>query len=112
MKRIAFSFLAAALLLASGCSKENGPVLVPVSLQVNLPGDDTPIYTPNTTRATTGEPAVGFDVTFTNTSTQAETTVQTDASGTARAELEEGVYNIFVYGVYQTNGKETSINIP
>ena len=45
MKKIAFSFLVAALLLVSGCSKENGPVLVPVSLQVNLPGDDTPIYT-------------------------------------------------------------------
>lgn len=105
MKKTFLALIAAVLLAVMACSKDDNVTLVPVSVQVNLPGDDTPIYNPDT-KATVGEPAVGFDVTFTNTSTQTATTVQTDASGIAKANLEEGVYNVTVYGVQLVNGKE------
>ena len=104
MKKTLFALLVASLLIIAGCSKDNVN-LVEVSLTVNLPGDE-PIEQPQT-MATAGDPAVGFDVTFINTATQAETKVQTDAQGVAKAEVEEGVYNVSVYGTVEKNGKET-----
>lgn len=106
MKKFVFTLLLLPLLILAGCSKDNNPTLVDVSVQVNLPGDDTSIIEPNT-KATTGDPAVGFDVVFTNTATQSQTKVQTDAQGVAKAKVEEGIYNVAVSGTYQANGKET-----
>lgn len=105
MKKIFLALIAAAMGILTSCSKEEGVTLVPVSIQVNLPGDDTPIYRPDT-KSTVGVAAVGFDVTFTNTSTRVEATTQTDASGVAKAQLEPGMYNVTVYGVVSSNGKE------
>ena len=100
MKRSVFSLLLASVWLLAGCSKDSVE-LVDVTLKVTLPADE--IITPQTL---SGDPAVGFDVTFTNTSSLDETKVQTDAQGIAKAQLEQGVYSISVYGTYKANGKE------
>ena len=100
MKRSVFSLLLASIWLLAGCSKDSVE-LVDVTLKVTLPADE--IITPQTL---SGDPAVGFDVTFTNTSSLDETKVQTDAQGIAKAQLEQGVYSISVYGTYKANGKE------
>lgn len=110
MKRTLFSIVLAACLIAglAGCSKDKKVTLVDVSVQVTLP--QTEVTEPETAAtaaaaySSSGVTAAGFDVTFTNTISQDKVTVQTDAQGVATARVEEGIYNISVYGVYQSAG--------
>lgn len=104
MKKTLFSIMLICVVALAGCSKDKKVTLVDVSLQVTLP--DTEVTEPVTaaTAASDNVTAGGFDVTFTNTISQDKVTVQTDAQGVATAKVEEGIYNISVYGVYQSAG--------
>lgn len=107
MKKTVFTLLLLPLLILAGCSKDNNPTLVDVALTVSLPANEVPEPVTPGTKASAGDPAVGFDVVFTNTATQSQTKVKTDAQGVAKAKVEEGIYNVAVSGTYEANGKET-----